>query len=324
MVDRDTDDRRGGWTFRPGTPVTEPLDFSTQVAAASGESPVHLHFVYTDDGLYVPAVVRTPPGEGPFPLVIAMHGGSGGLGASWLVDFVLNRGYALDRFLEAGYAVCWTEGRMEVEEAYGMEPVESTNPPLPAVLDHQDVIATYRYLREQSFVDADRVGFFGVSHGGELQMKILAEIGDGPAAMAPFEPAAIEFLGLQYDGPRTEANLQFNDPLDDDQVLADRARERIAGMADDVPILVGGRDDDHLQGLFHKLYELLDEAGKDVRWQSWDHPEHAYQWGPYRTSTVDEYEGSVPLTTSTYEPDDVTVDTLDTVVEFMNEHVRDA
>lgn len=319
------DGRLGGWWFRPGMEVTEPLDFSIQLPVAAGDSPVELHLVFTDDGLYAPALLRTPPGDGPFPTVIALHGGSGGLGIAWLLDFVLNRGYALDRFLEAGYAVCFTEGRMEVEEAYQLDPIESTTPPLPAVLDHHDVIATYDYLRGLPEVDADRIGFFGVSHGGELQLKVISELGSGPAALAPMEPAVVEYLGLRYEGERTFENLQFNDRFDDDRIDLEAAMARIERIDDDLPILVGGRDDDHHQGTFHKLYELLDRAGKDAEWVTWDHPDHAFHWGPRRTETVGGYEGSNWLDVeSTYDVDDVTETAVDRVLSFMNAHVRDA
>lgn len=303
--------RPGGWSFRDEA-VARPLDFSTGVPVTTGGPPLELRMTFTDDGLYVPAVLQTPPGDGPFPTVVALHGGSGGLGVPWLVEFARERRYALDRLLDAGYAVCVTEGRMEVEDAYGMDPVESTTPPVPAVLDHQDVVATYESLQGDPSVDADRVGFVGVSHGGELGMKILSEIEDPPAALVALEPGVIEYLGLRYDGERTYENLQFRDSLDDSVIDVDAATERIERVDDDVPILVGGRDDDHLQGLFRKLHELLDRAGKDVTWRSWDHPEHAYQWGPRRTS-----DGGPD------DVDEVTAATVDAVVEFLNEHVRD-
>lgn len=317
----DPDDRRGGWAFRLDSTETRPLDYVTQVAAPAGESPLDLHLVFTEDGLYVPAVVRTPPDEGPFPMVVCVHGGSGGLGISWLVDFVLNRGYAFERFLKAGYAVCVTEGRMEVEEAYNLTPIEETTPPLPAVLDHDDLVTTYRYLRDQRFVDEDRIAFFGVSHGGEMQMKLISELEDGPAALIPMEPAVIEYLELQYEGPRVESNLQFNHELDDEDVALDRAMARIEPISEDLPILVGGREDDHLQGLFLKLYELLDRAGKDVRWASWDHPDHAYQWGPYRATGDVVYHGSISEPERHYDVDEPQRETLDTVVAFLDEHV---
>lgn len=82
MAERDLT-RRGGWSFPPRQPVAEPLDSVVQVGVAAGASPVMLHLVFTEDGLYVPAVVRVPPGRGPFPAVLCLHGGSGGLGIAW-------------------------------------------------------------------------------------------------------------------------------------------------------------------------------------------------------------------------------------------------
>lgn len=314
MTDSDPG-RRGGWSFRPHLTPVGPLDFVTDVGVPTDGPRLTLHQVFTDDGLYLPAVVRTPPGPGPFPTVVCLHGGSGGLGIPWLVDFVQNRGAVMDRLLAEGYAVCFTEGRREIEEAYGGD--------VPAPLDHEDVVNTFRYLRRQPFVDAERIGFFGVSHGGELQLKLISELGNGPAALVALEPAVIEYLGLRYDGQRTEENLQFDDDLSDDQVDIERAEERIQRIADDVPILIGGRDDDHLQGLFRKLYELLDRAGKRVEWASWSHPEHAYRWGPRRTEEVEFYYGSNVETNRHYDLDPVQVETLDRVVEFLNEHVKD-
>ena len=50
--------------------------------------------------------------------------------------------------------------------------------------------------------------------------------------------------------------------------------ERIAPIR--TPMLVMGRDDDHLQGIFRVSYDVLAEAGKEVAWVSWDHPLHGY------------------------------------------------
>ena len=306
---------RGGWQFRPGHRVIGPLDLSMQAPVMVGDRPVHLHLVFSDDGIYVPAVVLQPEGAGPWPAVICLHGGSGGLGASWLIDFAVNRGHVFERLCAEGYVVVWTEGRREIEYAYGTD--------IPAVLDHDDVINTFRYVQNLSFVDADRVGFFGVSHGGELQMKVISELGRGPAALVPAEPAVIEFLELQFQGPRKESNLRFNDDLTDEQVDLALATKRIEPISPELPILVLGRDDDHLQGLFRKLYELLERAGKNVEWDSFDHAEHAYHWGPVRSQKVVGYEGSVADVEATYDIDPVMETTLNRVVTFLNEHVRD-
>jgi hypothetical protein len=98
------------------------------------------------------------------------------------------------------------------------------------------------------------------------------------------EPANHEFLGLAIDesafvdprtGLRNIEEMQMRDPervrARIDQPLA---MERIASI--NLPILVMGRDDDHLQGIFRVSYDLLKTAGKEAAWVSWDHPLHGY------------------------------------------------
>jgi dienelactone hydrolase len=307
--------RPGGWSHRTEGPISGPLNYTFQVPAAIEGPPIQLHLVFTQDGLYSPVIMRVPEGDGPFPAVISMHGGSGGLGISFLVDQMLHRSYAFDRFLSEGYVVCYTEGRMEWEWFYGRDDV--------GILDHKDIISTFRYVQNLPFVDANRVAFFGVSHGGELQMKVISEIHEGPAALVPSEAAVIEFLDLQHDGPRTEKALQYNDPLPDEKVNVPLAMKRLEPISPDLPILVLGRDSDHMQGLFYKLYELLERAGKNVQWKSYDHPRHAYHWGPRKQETIKEFHGTILTLESGYEVDDVTEQTLDDVLAFLNEHVRD-
>ncbi len=299
--------RRAGWVHHPRSPVLGPLDLSMELPVASGTSPLIQHMVYTDDGLYLPAVSRRPAGRGPFPVIIAIHGSSGGLGVPYLVDQVVNQGWTLDAMLARGYAVVFAEGRMEHEDAYGTD--------IPFLLDHLDMITMLRFIARQPWADADRIGFFGVSHGGEMQMKLICEISGRtdmpmPAALAMCEPAAIEFLGLKYEGVRKESNLQFHVPLADAGIALDRAMARIARIPDGLPMLVVGREEDHLQGLFMKLHELLRRAGKPSVWASFSHPEHAYQFGPRRQA-----EG--------YRPDAVQQATLERVLAFLDTHVRD-
>jgi acetyl esterase/lipase len=239
------------------------------------------------------------------------------LGISFLVDQVLHRGYAFERFLEAGYAICYTEGRMEYDELYGTD--------TPVQLDHLDVINVFRYLQRQPDFDADRVAFFGVSHGGEMQIKIASEIGEdpGPAAYVPGEPAVRAFLGLKYTGPRTEENLAFNDDLDDSQIDLELALKRIEPINPDTPFLILGRDTDHFQGLFKKVYELLQRTGKNAYWKSYDHDIHAFHWGPRRSEKIEEYHGAIVNYTSGYEVEDLQVEVMDDVIQFLNKHVRD-
>jgi acetyl esterase/lipase len=284
-----------------------PLDLTLDLPVPGGAWPLSVHLVFTADGLYVPAVVRRPAGPGPFPTIIVLHGGSGGLGVTYLVDHAQHQGWALDALLARGYAVVLTEGRMEHEDAYGTD--------IPFELDHRDVIAALQHVGRQPWADPARIGFLGVSHGGELQMKLAHAIADrtdvpAPAALTMCEPAVIEFLGLRYEGVRKEANLQFREPISDSRIDRVNACARIARLPDDLPMLVIGRDEDHLQGLFMKLRDLLAAAGKNVHWTSFSHPEHAYQLGPRRGP-----DG--------YVPDPVHTATLEHILEFLDTNVRD-
>lgn len=299
--------RPAGWVHHPHLPVLGPLDLTMDLAVPGGAWPLALHLIFTADGLYVPAVVRRPSGKGPFPTVIVLHGGSGGLGISYLVDQAQSQGWATEAMLARGYAVVLSEGRMEHEDAYGTG--------VPFELDHKDVVAVLRHVARQSWVDADRIGFLGVSHGGELQMKLVHEIAGRadvpmPAALTMCEPAVIELLGLKYEGVRKEANLRFHARLPDSQIDVERARARIACIPEHLPMLVIGRDEDHLQGVFMKLHELLVAAGKNVQWASFSHPEHAYQLGPRR-----DRDG--------YNPDPVQIATLEHALAFLDANVRD-
>ena len=74
-------------------------------------------YVETWDGLYTPIGARMPEGEGPFPTVLLASGNGGG-GMAWVRDAVNNRGYIMERLLEAGYACAWLRYRSEVELGY--------------------------------------------------------------------------------------------------------------------------------------------------------------------------------------------------------------
>ncbi|MEA2988183.1 MAG: hypothetical protein QOG83_894, partial [Alphaproteobacteria bacterium] len=89
--------------------VTEPVRDSP--------FPVQLIYVEAIDGLYAPVGLRTPAGEGPFPLVLFASGNGGG-GIAVVRDFTQNRSWTQEQFLAAGYAVAWLRYRAEVDYAY--------------------------------------------------------------------------------------------------------------------------------------------------------------------------------------------------------------
>ena len=253
----------------------------------NGET-VHLMYVEVWDGLYTAIGIRKPEGEGPFPIVL-LAAGNGGEGMHWIRDAVQNRAYTMDRLVDAGMACAWLRYRTEVELGYnnGGKMVRDVRQGREmfnrSPLEYEDEIAVAEYLKTLPWVDGDKIGMIGMSHGGEMALKITSEY-NGLAAAVASEPAAHEFLALTPDDTafvNKETQLRNIEEMQMAEVSKVRSRinmkiaqSRIASIQ--TPILVMGRDDDHLQGIFRTTYELLEEAGKDVEWASYDHDFHGY------------------------------------------------
>ncbi|MCZ6674461.1 MAG: dienelactone hydrolase family protein [Verrucomicrobia bacterium] len=284
-----------------------PSSYFTIVEPIAGSDlPLHLSFVLTKDFIHTPIALRKPKGEGPFRAVLFLSGnGSGGMArARWAM---LNAGYTMNRFLEAGYVVAYLRYRGEVPLAYRrVEKLEvERNIMDRSPLDHDDVVSAIEYVKRLPYVDANQVGMVGLSHGGELIMKVLSEIDIGAAVC--HEPAAHEFLGLAMDKlPPGEPQLQYEKLA---RELADKeeAMSRINRI--NTPLLIVGRDEDHLQGLFHLSYRWLKEAGKDAQWISFDHPRHGFLL-PRRNP-----QGK-------YEPDEIQLEAIDFVIAYFDQKLR--
>jgi dienelactone hydrolase len=250
--------------------------------------PVHLMYVEMIDGAYIPIGLRKPAGAGPFPIVLFATGNGGG-GMALLRDHVQNRSWTQEQFLNAGYATAWMRYRAEVDYAYDKigKLIESGRQGRQLLnrgpLEYEDVIAVAEYVKTLPFIDRDRVGCMGMSHGGEMAFKIASEY-HGLRAMVASEPAAHEFLRLRPDDtahvdPKTgllnvEKMLMREAAKVRPRITEEVARQRVSTIA--TPIFVQGRDADELQGIFRVSYDLLHEAGKEAKWASYDHALHGF------------------------------------------------
>jgi dienelactone hydrolase len=304
-------------------PSLDPEDVVIVEPVPGSKHPVQLRYVETWDGLYTPIGLRVPGGDGPFPVVLLASGNGGG-GMSWIRDAVANRGYIMEKLLAAGYACAWIRYRAEVELGYneggplvrGIRTGRDLFNRSP--LEYEDEIAIIEYLKGLPFTDSDRVGLVGMSHGGEMVLKITSEY-HGVAAAVASEPASHEYLSLAPDDTALvdeETQLRNVEDMQMPEVAKVRARiddalarRRISGIR--TPILVMGRDDDHLQGIFRATYELLAEEGKDVEWVSWDHPLHGYI---YPVRGVD----------GRYDTSDVAEQAIDGVIAYLDRYLKPA
>lgn len=300
--------------------LIDPEQVTITEDVPGSDHPVHLMYVETWDGLYAPIGLRLPDGPGPHPVVLLASGNGGG-GMAWVRDAVRNRGYIMDRLLAVGYACAWLRYRTEVELGYdrGGRLVRDMRQGREMFnrgpLEYEDEIAIIDHVKALPDIDPDRVGLIGMSHGGEMVLKITSEY-HGAAVGVASEPASHEYLALTPDDsafvdPRTGMrNIEDMQMAETEKVRAridlTRAMERISEI--DTPILVMGRDDDHLQGIFRTTYELMEEAGKDVEWVSWDHPLHGYIY-PVRGDDGE------------YEVDDVQTRAIGGVISYLDRHL---
>lgn len=252
------------------------------------DSPVQLMYVEMIDGLYAPIGLRTPPGPGPFPLVLFAYGNGGG-GVAVVRDFTQNVSFTQEQFLQAGYAVAWLRYRAEVDYAYDKigKLIEDKRQGRQLLnrgpLEYEDVIAITEYVKTLPTIAADRIGYMGMSHGGEMAFKIASEY-HGFRAMIASEPAAHEFLRLRPDqtahvNPETgllnvEKMLMREADMVRPRITEDVAIARMSPIK--TPILVQGRNSDELQGIFRVCYDLLVELGKDARWATYEHDAHGF------------------------------------------------
>jgi hypothetical protein len=256
---------------------------------AGSEWPVQYRLASTMDGLYAPYALRLPAGAGPHPFVFLAYGNGGG-GLPWLRDRIEHYPYVMERLLAAGYACAWGRYRAEVELGYhaGGPLVRDRRQGMDlfnrAPLEFEDEVAILEDVRSRPGIDPGRIGHLGVSHAGEMLFKIASAFPDAVTAGVACEPANHEFLDLDTDATvtvnpdtalRDIEQMQMRSPEYVRRRINEKlVAERVAPIR--TPMLVMGRDDDHLQGIFRVSYDVLAEAGKDVEWVSWDHGLHGY------------------------------------------------
>jgi hypothetical protein len=301
--------------------MTDPYAPLLTEEVAGSASPAHYLLAETLDGLYTPYALRLPSGDGPHPFVLIAYGNGGG-GLDWLRDRVHRFRHVTDVLLAAGYACAWTRYRTEVELGYntggalrieGRQGMELMN---RAPLEYEDEVAILRHVGGHPAIDSDRLFHLGVSHAGEMLFKLCSQYDGLLRAGVAAEPASHELLTLRLDDVPTVVSVGGMRDIESMEIRSTahaRARitdaalvsERLNGV--DIPVLVLGRDQDELQGIFRLTYELLAEKRADAEWRTWSHDVHGYIY-----PEVDEL--GVP------QVDDVQREALEVIVEFFDKY----
>lgn len=307
----------------PGKPPVEEAaahGYIIRKPVPGSEIPVDYTFVETRDEIYVPISVRKPGGDGPFP-AITMGSGEGRGGMRQVESLTEALAPMQDRMIARGYVVACVNYRNEIPHLYEQRDEAAHNLPdnisgqrrtlkSAPTLDHEDLIAIFRYLATLPYVDPKGIGAMGVSHSGEMILKASADYTF--SAGVCIEPATHEFLSVDTGSaaPRQGTEIQYQDiELVRKNADKKKAMERIACVR--TPLLILGRDHDHLQGIFRLTYEWMHEAGKDVTWASFDHPVHGYVFSYCHS------DGS-------YRPDPMQEEAYEMVMGFFDKRLRTA
>jgi dienelactone hydrolase len=284
----------------PGSTASLPHDKYVRVVSET-DSPVVQSYIKSKDGAYVPAAIRKPKGDGPFPAIIVFHGAPGGRGMEQLVGWSrgAHGGPVWERFLQEGYVVVVGDYRGGDWNAMN---VPSAGPSATAI---DDGIAILHHVSALPYVDKTKVSLYGVSLGGNLVLFLASKVPTVRAVIAG-APAPIWFLGMK----RPEGGNAGRDDLEKMVPDPEVSRANIAPIAAPILILVG--TEDRLLTMDTTLHDLLANAGKPVRMEVYEGGYHDFCLGPQGQKRPDLKNGEALL--------DSTLAALETSVAF----IRDA
>jgi dienelactone hydrolase len=179
-----------GFCVLPSRPAgaedKEKKPASTRPAISEEVAPLEAIAPVARDGHKGEAYLRKPPGDGPFPAVVLVHGGIVRRPTAEIKASAL--GAWASRYLAAGYVVAVTTWRSR-----DIDPQTRESP--------DDVLAAVEYVRKLPYVDPRSVVVNGCSAGGGLALEVAAEI--DVAVIVPEEPALHAFTGVFHkDSPK--------------------------------------------------------------------------------------------------------------------------
>jgi dipeptidyl aminopeptidase/acylaminoacyl peptidase len=156
-----------------------PITSVTMPVISEKASPLETIAPVASDGHRGQGFLRKPPGDGPFPAVVIIHGG---LATRPLNDV---RQIALSaqpsRYLAAGYVISVITYRSRDDDP--QSPVSRT-----------DSVAAVEHLRQLPYVDRESIVASGCSGGGDLAIEIAAAT--NVAAVVAEEPASVLLTGV--------------------------------------------------------------------------------------------------------------------------------
>jgi dipeptidyl aminopeptidase/acylaminoacyl peptidase len=130
-------------------------------------------------GIKIPAYIRKPAGDGPFPVVVMLHGGRYGKEATIGMGRAVRSPVA--DFIQQGWAI------------YSIDYRPSDQFLLPIETD--DSVLAVKALAAMPFVDAKRIGLMGGSHGANVSSRLVSRVDVAGAVLCA--PAAMDLIEVK-------------------------------------------------------------------------------------------------------------------------------
>jgi dipeptidyl aminopeptidase/acylaminoacyl peptidase len=146
----------------------ETSRLTTSAAPIDGLVEPALHRFESFDGESIPVSLFVPPGEGPFPVVVTVHGGPE---AQYLPEWHVNYAPLTQYLVSRGYAVAAPNVRGSSGYGKRFEHLDDTRLRMDSV---RDLASLHAWLDARSEVDGSRQVIYGRSYGGFMVLAALA------------------------------------------------------------------------------------------------------------------------------------------------------
>ncbi len=158
------------FTFSPIAPaVSQPTVVDTGIAPLHSPGRLDTLSVTAQDGTVVRSWLRLPDDEGPFPMVVFVHGGPWGTWNDWTYR------WNPDPFVAAGYAVLLPDPA--ISTGYGQDMIERGNQQLGGA-PFTDLLALIDAAEARGDIAAEKTALAGGSYGGYLANWVAGHTGE--------------------------------------------------------------------------------------------------------------------------------------------------
>jgi dipeptidyl aminopeptidase/acylaminoacyl peptidase len=221
------------------------------------------------DGREIPAWLYRPQTDGRVPVVLSIHGGPEAQELPLyhpLYQYLLSRGIAVMATNIRGSTGYGKSYQRLVQRDWGGG-------------DMKDWEHAVKWLHEQDWVEADRIGVYGGSYGGFATLTCVTRLPDyWAAAVDIFGPSnLITFAKAVPPSWRRMMKTFVGDPDEDADLLLERSpMTYIENVKTPLLVIQGATDPRVVKGESDQLVERLRELGREVEYVVFDDEGHGF------------------------------------------------